>query len=154
MVKAPAAAATRSLKVMTTGDESGTPAAPFDGDVPVTSGRLSITAPCAVTEKSSIARPWSVPGSSGSCQRSQISWPAVAVSVSVADFGTRLFAVLPSSAAAVAVATGPVKLNEGNVVQPALGVFAPVMAPALATWYWNVSVWGVALPPLRHCSPT
>src|SRR5215475_12066967 len=40
--------------------------------------------PDAVTEKSSIANPWSFPVSSGSCHRNQISCPLFTVTVSVA----------------------------------------------------------------------
>ena len=87
----------------------------------------------AVTEKSSIAKPWSLPVSSGSCHRNQISCPSLTVTESVADLAMRLAGALPSSAAAVAVAMGPVKLSGEKVVQPAVGVFAPVIVPALAT---------------------
>src|SRR5215510_12234543 len=92
------------------------------GVVPLTIGALSLTGtPLAVTEKSSTARPWSLPGSSGSCHRNQISCPALTVTVSVADKAMRFASALPSSAAAVAVAIGPVKLRGANVVHPVVG---------------------------------
>src|SRR5262245_9426469 len=111
----------------------GTLRGEFAGMVLLTVGALSPAMPFAVTEKSSIARPWSLPLSSGSCHRSQISWPLLTVTVSVADTAMRLADALPSSAAAVAVAIGPVKLNGEKVVHPLDGAFAPVTTPALAT---------------------
>ena len=108
----------------------------------------------AVTEKSSIANPWSLPASSGSCHRSQISCPLLIVTVSVAEMKVRFAAAFPSSVAAVAPVTGLVSLNGENVVQPVAGVLAPVTMPASATCYWKVSVWADVFPPLRHCSPT
>ena len=71
--------------------------------------------------------------SSGSCQRNQISCPLFTVTVKVAAMAVRFPAALPSSAAAVAPVTGPVKLSGEKVVQPLAGVFAPVMTPASAT---------------------
>src|SRR5262245_21061563 len=89
--------------------------------------------PDAVTEKSSIANPWSFPVSSGSCHRNQISCPLFTVTVSVADIAVRFPVALPSRAAAVVPVTGPVKLSGEKVVQPLAGVVAPVMNPATGT---------------------
>jgi hypothetical protein len=55
------------------------------------------------------------------------------MTVNVADMAVRFPVALPSSAAAVEPVTGPVKLRGVNVVQPLVGVFAPVMTPASAT---------------------
>src|SRR3954462_3837231 len=129
------AAVTLSLKLMTTVEVTGTLLAELAGVVVMTDGALSTTAPFAATEKSSIARPWSLPASSGSCHRSHISWPALAVTESVADFRIRFAGAFPSRAAAEASAIGPVKLSGANVVQPVAGLFAPAMPPAFATWY-------------------
>ena len=87
----------------------------------------------AVTEKSSIAKPWSAPESSGSCQRNQISCPLLTVTLRVADMGIRLAGALPSSVAAVAPVIGPVKVSGAKVVHPVVGALAPVITPALAT---------------------
>ena len=59
--------------------------------------------PFAVTERSSIARPWSFPAWSMSTHRSHTSCPLAIVMESVADFWTRLAAALPSSVAAAVV---------------------------------------------------
>src|SRR5262245_51700838 len=115
--------------------------AEFAGVVLMTEGAFSPGGmPLAVTDKSSIANPWSLPESSGSCHRSQISWPAFTVTVSVAAMAVRLAAALPSSAPAVADAIGPVKLSGWKVVHPVDGVLAPVITPVLATWYWKMRV--------------
>src|ERR1051326_3704992 len=56
-LKASAAAVTFSLSVTVIADVIATPAAPAAGDVVLTAGGSSVTtAPCAVTEKSSIDR--------------------------------------------------------------------------------------------------
>src|SRR5687768_2700594 len=90
-----------------------------------------------------------------SCHRSHISWPLFTVTGRLAALAVRFAAALPSRAPAVGVLIGLVKSREANDVHPVLGVSASVIVPALATCYWNVSVWvaWVALPPFRHCSP-
>src|SRR5437868_3536866 len=103
-------------------------------DAPVPEGFVG-PAPWGVTEKSSMARPWSLPASSTACQRSQISCPLLTVTGKFADFAVRLAAALPSRVAAVAPVIGLVKLNVEKVVHPPVGLFAPAITPELATWY-------------------
>src|SRR5262245_15569455 len=86
------------------GELTGTLVAPFVGVVLVTLGAGSGGgAPLAVTEKSSIAMPWSLPVWSTSFHRSQISWPLATVTERTPDLLTRLAAALPSSVAAAGV---------------------------------------------------
>ena len=132
-VKALPVALTLSLKLMTMAESTGTFVAAFAGVVAPTAGAPSPGEPPAVTEKSSTASPWSLPPSSGSCHRNQISRPLATVTASVADLTIRFPGALPSSAAAVAPVIGPVKLSSGTVIQPVAGALAPVMMPGSAT---------------------
>src|SRR4030095_11180624 len=104
MLKALAVALTLWLKLTTTFELTATLVAPFAGDVLLTLGAVSPGGmPFAVTEKSSIAKPWSLSGGVMSTHRSQTSCPWAIVRESVADFWTRLAAAFPSSVTAKVV---------------------------------------------------
>ena len=76
---------------MTTFELTGTFVAPFTGVVLMTVGAVS--AAFAVTERSSIAKAWSLPVWSMFIHRSQTSCPLLIVIASVADLEVRLAAL-------------------------------------------------------------
>ena len=124
-----AVALTLSLKLMTMAESTGTFDAPFAGVVAPTAGARVARRTCCrhreIVDRQAVIAPLS----SGSCHRSQISCPLATVTASVAEIAIRLAGALPSSVAADAPVTGPVKLSAGTVVQPVAGVLAPVMTP-------------------------
>src|SRR3989442_15617816 len=95
-----------------------------------------------------------------SFQRSQICCPAFTVTVIVDDRAVRFAAAFPSRVAAVdGPGCGLVKSSGSWSIQFAVGVFASVIVPAFATWYWKSTVWAAGVhgvgvqPPARHSSP-
>src|SRR5262245_36909702 len=86
-VNAPAAADTLSLKLMTMLESTATLVAVFAGVVLFTPGALSPGGtPFAVTDRSSMASPWSFPVWSMSTHRNHTSCPFAMVTGIVADF--------------------------------------------------------------------
>ena len=95
-----------------------------------------------------MARPWSLPLSLFSIQRTHSVSPTAQVVFTVPPLFATKPATLPSTAAAAAVATGDVQLKP-----PPGAVQGVTAAKVLPKPYSSTMVCAAALPPLRHCSP-